>query len=144
MSYAIERENDITSITAEGVKEKEAFLDAARGLFASIYDFEKIHGRDERVKIVVEEKSLVGLLRVWLQELLERRTIHEIIYGSFSIVSIQKINNTQYLLTGSASGEAFDSTKHPTFDNPVLQSKGMACSEGDKNFSCTFQIKSAK
>ncbi len=143
MAYTIEKENNTITIKVEGGKEIDAFLDAARGLFASMYDFEKIHGRDERVKVVVEAKSFEDLLRVWLQELLDRQTIHSIIYGSFAIVSIQKIHSTQYLLTGSASGEAFDSSKHPTLGTPPLLKKSISCKEQDKKFYCVFQVKSS-
>lgn len=144
MAYTIERRANTATITADGLKEKDAFLDSARGLFASMYELEKVRGTNERIKVIVEGKSLGDLLKGWLQELLERRIIHSVIYSSFSIVSIQKISNTQFLLTGSAHGEAFDSSKHPALINPTLQLKSISCKEKDKKFSCAFQIKTAQ
>ncbi|MBI4272305.1 archease [Candidatus Uhrbacteria bacterium] len=140
MAYTIKRQKDNTIISVDAAKEIDAFLDAARGLYASMYDFEKIRGRTERVKIVVEGKSVEDLLRAWLQELLDRRSIHGIIYGSFSIVSIQKISNTQYLLTGSAHGEAHDPRLHPMINDPHLLPKSISYKGKDKKFSCSFQI----
>ena len=136
MAYTIERQKESTVISVDAAKEIDAFLDAARGLCASMYDFEKIRGRTERVKIVAEGKSMEDLLRAWLQELLDRRSIHGIIYSSFSIVSIQKISNTQYLLTGSSHGEAYDPRIHPTINDPRVLPKNIFYKGKDKKFFC--------
>lgn len=140
MAYAIENTEGISTITADGANEKDAFTDAARGLFASLYDFENVRGHDQRVKLAVEAKSMEDLLSVWLSELLERQTIHGITYSNFYIVSIQKIKNTQYLLTASALGEATDSSSLKARADVSVRQKSIACGKKQKKYVCKFQI----
>jgi SHS2 domain-containing protein len=92
----------------------------------------------------VEGADLEDLLRRWLEELLERRIIHSIVYSDFAIVSIQRISATQYLLTGSAHGELFDAAKHGALVNPALNAKSVSWQKSGKKFSCTFQARTTK
>lgn len=143
MPYRIRQENDEYIVSSEGLKDRDAFVDAARGAFSLIYDIESARGTDERVKIVVEAKSIEELLAHWIAELIERQMIHEIVYADFSIVSIQKISAHQYLLTGAAHGEAYDRKKH-VFSRPGIEvkTKGLSCAPSGKNhYLCEFRIK---
>lgn len=141
MAYTLHEEKGDILVTSDGLKERDVFVDAARGLFSTQYDFEKIRGRDERVKVVVEGKDMNDLLRAWLIELAERQILHSLVYGNFTIVSIQKLSPTQYLLTGSAHGEPYDSAKHPFALKPLdLKKKGILCERREKKYYCEFRV----
>ncbi len=141
MAYTLREEKGEILVTSDGVKDRDVFLDAARGLFSTQYDFEKIRGRDERVKIVVEGKDMSDLLRAWLTELAERQTLHSLVYGSFTIVSIQKVGSSGYLLTGSAHGEPYATTKHPFLLKELdIKKKGILCEQREKKYYCEFRV----
>jgi|GEM_PF-1061391 len=143
MPYRTKEEKGEFVVSCDGLKDRDAFVDAARGAFSLLYDIEASRGSNERVKVVVEAKSAEELLAQWLSELIERQVIYDIVYGDFSIVSIQKISPTHYLLTGAARGEMYDRKKH-TFPRPGLEvkKKGISCSaEGKKSYRCEFRVR---
>ncbi len=61
-------------------------------------------------------------------------------FGSFSIVSIQKIRADQFLLTGSAFGEPYDPAKHPSIVKRRLKAKSISIKKQEKKYSCEFQL----
>lgn len=143
MPYRIREEKGEYVVSTDGLKDRDAFIDAARGAFSLLYDIEASRGQKERAKIVVEAKSIDELLAKWITELIERQMIHDIVYADFSIVSIQKISTSQYLLTGDARGEPYDRKKH-TFPRPGLEvdKKGLSCAaDGKKHYLCEFRVK---
>lgn len=143
MAYRTSEENGEYIVNCDGLRDRDAFVDAARGTFSLLYDIEKSRGQNERIKIVVEAKTPEELLSTWLSELIERQVIYDIVFADFSIVSIQKIGTSQYLLTGAARGEAYDRKKH-TFPRPGLEvkKKGMSCSSsGKQQYRCEFHVR---
>lgn len=111
MPYTLSEKKEGTEISVEASSASDAFMDGARALFSIMADSEHLKG-DERVKIVVDAKDMPSLFVSWLKELSERSEQYNILFGECSIASIQKVNDSQYLLTGAAYGENFDSSKH--------------------------------
>ena len=111
MPYTVSEQKGRIEIRAESSSLIEVFLDGARALFSLMADAEHLKD-DQRVKIVVDAKDIPSLFAAWLKELAERSEQYGIIFGECSIASIQKVNDSQFLLTGAAYGETFDPAKH--------------------------------
>ncbi len=137
MPYTLTEQKDGTEICVEGATVVDVFMDGARALFSLIVDSEHLK-TDERVKIVVDAKDMPSLFTAWLKELADRSEQYNILFGECSVVSIQKVNNSQYLLTCAAYGENFDpakhirkktikSIKHPTFKEHI-EKHNVSCS----------------
>ncbi len=140
MPYTIEEKNDSIHIACESKRMEELFIDAARALFGIMYDAAHIR-ENERIKIVVDAASLPKLLYAWLTELVERQQIHAVVFKDFSIVSIQKVHDTQYLLTGAAYGEVFDVVKHiPKKQNLSILESTCVCEQKEQGATCSFEI----
>ncbi len=140
MPYTIEEKNGSIHVSSESKRTEELFIDAARALFGVLYDVSQVR-EDERIKIVVDAPSISALLYAWLTELIERQHIHELVFKDFSIVSIQKVNDSQYLLTGAAFGEPFDAQKHiPKKTGAVIPEQSCVCEQQEQRATCSFQI----
>ncbi len=94
-----------------GKKLEDLFSEGALAIFHSLYNTDTIR-ETERLKLVVQAKDLSKLFHAWITDLLERAEIQNLACGEFRVSSIQKISDSQYLLTGIAYGESFDSQKH--------------------------------
>ncbi len=88
---------------------EELFVDAARALFELIADLENVEPK-ERVEIEVEADDLVELFHDWLEELLFRHEVNEMLFSDFE-VKIEK-KDGGYRLEGVAMGEPIDPEKH--------------------------------
>lgn len=140
MPFTIEEKEKTIHITSTAKKQTELFVETARALFSCIYDIDRIHGRD-RVKIVVDAASPHALLHAWLQELLARKNIHKIAFGEFSVASIQKVSDLQYLLTGAAYGEQDDPPTHPELKKiKEIRNDSCACDEKDGIATCSYEV----
>lgn len=112
MPYTVSEQKDGVELHIEAGSLNDVFMDGARALFALLSDASEHLKDDERVKIVVDAKDIPSLFTAWLKELADRSEQHDVLFGECSIASIQKINNSQYLLTGAAYGEPFDKERH--------------------------------
>lgn len=140
MPYTLKEKNGATVITSESRKSEELFVDAARALFGLLYESEHIR-EDERIKIVVDAPSLSALLHAWLNELIERKDIHGLVFRDFSIASIQKVNDSQYLLTGAAYGETYDAIKHICKkQHATIDADNCVCDQKENSASCSFEV----
>lgn len=111
MSYTVNKDGKVITLHLEGKKLEDMFSEGALAIFHTLYDTDAIRGT-ERIRFVVQAKNLSNLFHVWIQELFERTQIQNIACGEFRVASIQKINGSEYLLTGIAYGETFDASKH--------------------------------
>ncbi len=111
MPYTLTEAEGGFEIRSQGATVVDAFLDGGRALFSLMGDSEHLKD-EERVKMVVDAKSMDSLFTEWLQELVRHSEEQNILFGECSIASIQKVNESQYLLTGSAYGETYDGSKH--------------------------------
>jgi len=93
-------------IIAYGTDMKQAFANAARGLFSLITELDDVHEvlhRDIKVSAADEESLLVQ----WLNELIYLFDTENIIFKRFEIIHL---NNT--LLKARSYGEKVDRTRH--------------------------------
>lgn len=111
MSYITHKEGETISLQFQEKKLEDLFVRGAFVVFHALYDTDAINGT-ERIKLVVQAKNLSELFHLWISELLDRAEVQNIVCGEFRVSSIQKISDSQYLLTGIAYGEPFDSQKH--------------------------------
>lgn len=111
MPYTLTENKGGFDLHSIGATTSDAFLDGGRALFSLMGDSEHLKD-EERVKIVVDAVSMEALFAEWLRELLRHSEDQNILFGECSIASIQKVNDSQFLLTGAAYGEIFDSSKH--------------------------------
>lgn len=111
MPYTLTEQKGAIDIRAEGSSLADVFMDGARALFSIVADAEHLKG-DQRVKIVVDSKDIPSLFCAWLKELAERSEQYNLLFAECSIASIQKVNDSQYLLTGAAYGEPLDPSVH--------------------------------
>ncbi len=141
MPFTIEEKEKSIFIKATAKKHTELFIETARALFGCIYDSEHIRGRD-RIKIVVDAPSMHELLHAWLQELVTRNSIHKMAFSEFSVASIQKINDTQYLLTGAAYGEQDDPPTHTVLKKiKEIRNNSCNCTEQEgSTVACEYEV----
>ncbi len=111
MPYQYHERGDNTEISATGPDTLSAFIEGARAVADLCVDINTVKGK-ERVKLVVEARDLSALLTSWLQEVTLRAKENNLLFGEFEIGAIQKVNDTQYLLTGAAWGEPFEEGRH--------------------------------
>ncbi len=134
MPYRTSEEGNETTLLAEGTSYSQVFQDGAAGLFSLMFDIEKVRG-DKRVDIVVDAKNIDALFTAWLKGLLERKDINQMVFSEFSVATIQKVSDTQYLLTAAAYGEDYDPAKH-TIKKQVKEIKVSSCQGADKKYMC--------
>ncbi|MEK7618809.1 MAG: archease [Patescibacteria group bacterium] len=140
MPYTLSEKGESLTIEAHGKKLTQAFADGARGLFHALVNTDAVGG-DERVEFAVQASSLKDLYHAWLSELVGRATENGMVFCDFTVLSIQKVSAQQYLLMGSAHGEAHDDKKHgPVRSVKKINTAGLACSERDGAASCTVTV----
>ncbi|MEK7648930.1 MAG: archease [Patescibacteria group bacterium] len=111
MPYTLTENKGGIELRSEGTIAIDAFLDGGRALFSLMGDSEHLKDK-ERIKMVVDAKNIESLFAEWLRELVRHSEEQNILFGECSIASIQKVNDSQYLLTGAAYGEVCDASKH--------------------------------
>lgn len=140
MPYTLSEKSGSVTIESHGKKLTQAFADGARGLFHAAVNTDAVGG-DERVEFAVQAGSLKDLYHAWLSELMNRAKENGMVFCDFSVLSIQKVSSQQYLLMGSAHGEAHDKKKHGPFRQvKKIHTSGLACSERDGAASCVVSI----
>ena len=93
-------------IVAYGKDLKEAFANAAFGMFSLIADLEKVRGSISR-EIDVQSTDQEALLVDWLNELLYLFDVEHIIFKRFEITAL-----SQKKLKAKVYGEKIDTSRH--------------------------------
>ena len=94
---------------AYGKTLKELFINAAQGMLEAMAETETIH-EVQQIQINVAAESLEDLMVAWLDELIFRYEVEEVL---FRCVKIQQINEKE--LSAIAYGESPDLTKHVVY-----------------------------
>jgi SHS2 domain-containing protein len=95
---------------------EEAFENAALAMFNVMIATDHVREVVSK-KIEVTSADLEGLLVDWLSELLYLFDAEQVVFGKFAVERIKE-NNGEYSLSGSASGEPIDLSRHE-FDTEV-------------------------
>ncbi|MEM1550850.1 MAG: archease [Candidatus Bathyarchaeia archaeon] len=97
-------------IAAYGRNLKEAFENAALAMFETMTDTADVK-REREDTIEVEGEDMESLLYNWLESLLVKFEIENILYSDFNVLSI-KGENGKLRLKAKIYGEPFDSERH--------------------------------
>ncbi|MEM0007147.1 MAG: archease [Candidatus Bathyarchaeia archaeon] len=98
-------------IAAYGRDLAEAFENAAAAMFEVMTDIEKVNSENEDY-VEVEAADEHALLYNWLEELLVKSEINEMLYSKFKIFEIAKTADG-FRLKAKIWGEKFNPEKHP-------------------------------
>lgn len=135
MPFTLSEQKEGIALRSSGVSLSEVFMDGARALFSLDADAEHLKCT-ERVKIVIDAKDIPSLFSAWLTELSERSAQYNLQFGECSIASIQKVSDSQYLLTGAAYGESYDPA-HSTRKNLVKKIRNASYEKAEDGDSIT-------
>ncbi|MEM1551907.1 MAG: archease [Candidatus Bathyarchaeia archaeon] len=97
-------------IAAYGRDLAEAFENAAAAMFEVMTDIEKVNPKNEDY-VEVEAADEHALLYNWLEELLVKSEINEMLYSKFKIFEVTKTDG--FRLKAKIWGEKFNPEKHP-------------------------------
>jgi SHS2 domain-containing protein len=98
-------------VAAYGKNLAEAFESAAAAMFDVMTEVEKVKAKvEDRVGIEAEDEY--ALLYSWLEDLLVKSDINEMLYSKFKILSINKTSDG-FRLKAKIWGEKFNPRKHP-------------------------------
>ena len=97
-------------IRGYGENLEEAFENGAKAMFSVVVNLEKVKPKKE-IKIKCQASNLEELFVEWLNKLLAKAGIANLIFSDFKIKEIKKVNSTHELL-GLAKGEQLDLEKH--------------------------------
>ncbi len=134
----MERDFEIIEHTADvgikacGTDMKEAFINAARGLFSLITeldDIEEVEHRDIELTAPDQESLLVR----WLNELIYLFDAESIIFRSFEVIRLSSV-----ALKARAYGEKVDSSRHRLKTGVKAATYHML--DIDKNRGCRVQV----
>lgn len=141
MPYSLTEQGTTTTLTATGKRMTSVFADAARGLFHSLANTDVIRG-DTRIEFALQAENLPALFQSWLEGLLERSRDSKMIFGEFSVLSIQKVSPKQYVLMGSAYGEEW---RKESYGPPATVKKfsKSSCDEKKDAVRCTISFEKA-
>ena len=98
-------------IAAYGKDLTEAFETAALAMFDVMTEVEKVKAEVEDY-VEVEAEDEYALLYSWLEDLLAKSDIDEMLYSKFKILSIEKTSDG-FRLKAEIWGEKFSPEKHP-------------------------------
>ncbi|MEM2336878.1 MAG: archease [Candidatus Bathyarchaeia archaeon] len=98
-------------IAAYGRNLAEAFENAAAAMFEVMTDIEKVNPKNEDY-VEVEAADEHALLYNWLEELLVKSEINEMLYSKFKISEVTKTADG-FRLKAKIWGEKFNPEKHP-------------------------------
>ena len=94
-------------VRAYGRTAKEAFENAAQGMFSLITDLERVKPEREET-VEVEAADIEALLVEWLGELLFRLELEDLLFKEFQV---KELSDTR--LVARAKGEKIDPQRHP-------------------------------
>ncbi|MEM3640591.1 MAG: archease [Candidatus Bathyarchaeia archaeon] len=98
-------------IAAYGKNLAEAFENAALAMFEVITEVKKVSPNiEEDVEVEAEDEH--ALLYSWLETLLVKLDINEMLYSKFKVLDLNKTSNG-FRLKAKIWGEKFNSEKHP-------------------------------
>ena len=98
-------------VAAYGKDLAEAFESAAVAMFDVMTEVEKVEAKVED-DVEVEEDDEYALLYSWLENLLVKSDINEMLYSKFEISSIERTSDG-FRLKAKIWGEKFNPEKHP-------------------------------
>lgn len=98
-------------IAAYGDSLAEAFENAAVAMFDVMTEVEKVN-REAEESVEAEGEDLYALLYSWLEALLTKSEINEMLYSKFKILEMSKVGE-RYRLAAKIWGEKFNPKKHP-------------------------------
>ena len=98
-------------VAAYGKDLAEAFESAAVAMFDVMTEVEKVKAKVED-DVEVEEDDEYALLYSWLENLLVKSDINEMLYSKFEISSIERTSDG-FRLKAKIWGEKFNPEKHP-------------------------------
>jgi SHS2 domain-containing protein len=101
-------------VQAHGSGLEELFENCAKGLVNIMFDIDKVEDR-ESVTITAEGEDLENLLYDWLEKVLLKILIEQIVPSRFSIEISEKYSNVAgktYLITAQVGGEKVSYDKH--------------------------------
>lgn len=98
-------------VAAYGKDLAEAFESAAVAMFDVMTEVERVKAKVED-DVEVEEDDEYALLYSWLENLLVKSDINEMLYSKFKISSIEKTSDG-FRLKAKIWGEKFNPEKHP-------------------------------
>ena len=101
----IEHTADV-GIKAYGTDMKEAFVNAARGLFSLITELDDVEEVEHR-EIEMSAPDQESLLVQWLNELIYLFDVENIIFKSFEVIHLSNVE-----LKARACGEKVDTSRH--------------------------------
>lgn len=140
MPYSTIIEKGSARLSTEGKDYKQVFAEGGRGLFHLMFDTDRIKDV-EQVEFALQAEDIPSLYQEWLKELLARYQNEKIIFGEFSILSIQKASAKQFVLMARASGERYDTAKHVSKAViSKIKSAGAVCREKDKRYYCELTV----
>jgi len=98
-------------VAAYGKDLAEAFESAAAAMFDVMTEVEKVKAKvEDRVEVEAEDEY--ALLYSWLENLLVKSDINEMLYSKFKILNINKTSDG-FRLQAKIWGEKFNPKKHP-------------------------------
>ncbi|MEM1607288.1 MAG: archease [Candidatus Bathyarchaeia archaeon] len=97
-------------IAAYGKDLREAFENAALAMFETMTDTVDVK-REREDDVEVEGEDVESLLYNWLESLLVKFEIENMLYSSFNILSIER-DNGKFKLKAKIYGEPFNPEKH--------------------------------
>lgn len=98
-------------ISAYGADLNEAFENAALAMFETMTDTADIEPKIEEI-VEVEGEDKFSLLYNWLEDLLVRFEIENMLYSKFEVLDILKEANGKFRLKAKIYGEPFNPEKH--------------------------------
>lgn len=97
-------------IAAYGKNLREAFENAALALFETMIDTADVKHEHEDI-VEVEGEDMESLLYNWLESLLVKFEVENMLYSSFNVLSIERADG-KLRLRAKIYGEPFDPEKH--------------------------------
>ena len=97
-------------VAAYGENLEEAFENVALAMFESMTNLKNVESK-VKVDFVVEGEDEGSLLYNWLEELLVKFEVENILFSKFKVHKIKKLNG-RWRLEGEALGEPYNPEKH--------------------------------
>jgi SHS2 domain-containing protein len=112
----------------------QLFERAALGTFRVLTDLTAVQASEE-THVAVDGHDLEALMVRWLSELNYRHTVDGVLFGTFSVESIQETDEG-LTLTATASGEPIDPARHTVYTEiKAITFHGMNIRETDDGWT---------
>lgn len=135
MSYRYLDHRADMGLEGTGPSPEKAFEEAARAMFGLMVELEEVRpGRE--VEIKVKGKDLETLFYNWMAELLTESNLNEVIFSSFSVNSIDKTFNGDYILLGKARGQSYEGGIEKTGEVKGVTLMGLEVEETKDKWKC--------